>query len=138
MAELKTTKQNGGVIEFLASIPDEMTRRECQTLADIMSEISGEPGDMWGTSIVGFGQYHYKYASGREADWFKIGFSPRKQNLTLYIMNGHEDKKDLLAKLGPHTLGKACIYIKHLRDIDLDVLEAMLKRAMAATNYGIA
>jgi len=136
MAELKTKKQNTGVKEFLASIPDEETRKDCQTLADVMSKITGDSGDMWGTSIVGFGTYHYKYSTGREADWLRMGFSPRKVNLTIYIMSGFEDKKDLLAKLGPHSLGKGCLYLKHLRDIDFKVLESILQRANISKNYG--
>jgi hypothetical protein len=136
MAELKTKKQNGGVEEFLAAIEDEETRKDCQTIAKLMSKITGDKGDMWGTSIVGYGLYHYKYASGREADWLRMGFSPRKQNLTIYFMSGFEDKKDLLAKLGPHSLGKGCLYVKHLRNIDLQVLEALIKQANTAKNYG--
>jgi hypothetical protein len=138
MEELKTKRQNSGVKEFLASIPDESVRKDCQVLVDLMSKITGDPGDMWGTSIVGFGEYHYKYASGRENDWFRMGFSPRKANLTIYIMSGYEDKKDLLDKLGPHSLGKSCLYIKRLNDIDLSVLEELLEQANQARNYGQA
>ena len=136
MAELKTKKQNTGVKEFLASIPDDLVRKDCQTLADLMSKTTGDPGDMWGTSIVGFGTYHYRYASGREADWLRMGFSPRKANLTIYCMSGFGDKKDLLAKLGPHSLGKGCLYVKRLSDIDLKVLEALVKRANSSKNFG--
>ena len=136
MEELKTKKQNTGVKEFLAAIPDETVRKDCQTLFDIMSSITGDPGDMWGTSIVGFGEYHYRYASGRENDWFRMGFSPRRANLTIYIMSGYDDKRALLDKLGPHSLGKSCLYIKRLRDVDLGVLREMLERANQIKNYG--
>ncbi|HEY5806050.1 MAG TPA: DUF1801 domain-containing protein [Candidatus Saccharimonadales bacterium] len=138
MAELKTKKQNSGVDEFLASIPDDGVRQDCRELTDLMRKITGDPGDMWGTSIVGFGEYHYKYASGRENDWFRMGFSPRKQNLTIYIMSGYEDKEDLLAKLGPHSLGKSCLYIKRLADIDMKVLADLLRQAHQTKNYGEA
>ena len=136
MAELKTKKQNTGVKEFLANIPDDQVRKDCQTLTDLMSNITGDPGDMWGTSIVGFGTYHYRYATGREADWLRVGFSPRKANLTIYFMSGFEDKKDLLSKLGPHSLGKGCLYVKRLRDINLKVLEALIKRSNHSKNFG--
>lgn len=136
MAELKTQKQNTGVKDFLASISDETVRKDCQTLVALMHKITGDPGDMWGTSIVGFGQYHYKYATGREADWFKMGFAPRKQNLTIYIMSGYHDKQELLDKLGPHGLGKSCLYIRRLSDVDIKVLTDVLKAANKAKNYG--
>ena len=136
MTELKTKKQNGGVKEFLAAIADPRIRQDCQTLADMMSKVTGDPGDMWGSSIVGFGTYHYRYASGREADWLRMGFSPRKQNLTIYFMSGFEDKQDLLTKLGPHSLGKGCLYVKRLSAIDMTVLKQLIKRANTAKNHG--
>lgn len=136
MEKLKTQKQNSGVKEFLASIADESVRQDCQTLADMMHKITGDPGDMWGPSIVGFGEYHYKYASGRENDWFKMGFSPRKANLTIYIMSGYDDKQELLERLGKHSLGKSCLYVKRLSDIDLSVLRELLEAANKAKNYG--
>lgn len=136
MEELKTKKQNSGVTEFLARIADESVRKDCQTLVDMMREITGDPGDLWGTSIVGFGEYHYKYASGRENDWFKMGFSPRKANLTIYIMSGYDDKRALLARLGRHSLGKSCLYVRRLSDIDLSVLRELLEQANKAKNYG--
>lgn len=136
MAELKTKKQSGGVTQFLADLEDPAVRKDCQTLAQMMAEVTGDPGDLWGTSIVGFGEYHYKYASGRENDWFRMGFSPRKQNLTIYIMSGYEDKQKLLAKLGPHSLGKSCLCIKQLADVDLSVLRELLQAANSSRNYG--
>lgn len=138
MEELKTRRQNSGVSEFLAGIPDPQIRKDCQTLSDLMSTITGDPGDVWGTSIIGFGEYHYRYASGRENDWFKMGFSPRKQRLTIYIMSGYDDKQELLDKLGPHSLGKSCLYIRRLSDINLEVLDDLLRQANEAKNYGEA
>lgn len=138
MAELKTQKQNSGVADFLAGIADEKVREDCQTLATLMSKITDDPGDMWGTSIVGFGDYRYSYADGRENNWFKIGFSPRKQNLTIYIMGGYQGKQALLDKLGPHSLGKSCLYVKHLADIDLGVLEDLLRRSYEGNQDGRA
>lgn len=136
MTELKTKKQSGGVKEFLAVIADPRIRQDCQTLADMMSKVTGDPGDMWGTSIAGFGTYHYRYATGREADWLRMGFSPRKQNLTIYFMSGFENMQDLLAKLGPHSLGKGCLYVKRLSNIDMTVLRQLIERANKAKNYG--
>ena len=135
MAELKTQKQNTGVKEFLEGITDPEVKQDCMTLDKLMGKITGDEGDMWGTSIVGYGTYHYKYASGREADWMKMGFSPRKQNLTLYILSGFEGQKDLLAKLGKHSLGKGCLYLKRLSDIDMKVLEEIIKRSDASKNF---
>ncbi len=96
-----------------------------------MREITGDEPAMWGPSMVGFGRYHYKYASGREGDWFVAGFSPRKQNLTLYIMSGFSGYDELMARLGKHTTGKSCLYIKRLEDVDLAVLEELIRRSVA-------
>ena len=130
MAELKTKRQNSGVTEFLTNIPDEAVRKDCQTLADMMSRLTDDPGDMWGTSVVGFGQRRLTYATGRELDWFAMGFSPRKGKLTLYLgLNALAPMDDLLAKLGPHSLGKGCLYIRRLSDVDMDMLTEILQRA---------
>lgn len=120
----------------MSDIQDPEARKDCLTLHELMSKATGDAGDMWGTSIVGYGTYHYKYATGREADWLRMGFSPRKQNLTIYFMSGFADKQDLLAKLGPHSLGKGCLYVKRLSDIDLKVLGALIKRANTSKNFG--
>ena len=96
----------------------------------MMKEITGESPKMWGPSIVGFGSYHYKYDSGREGDWFVAGFSPRKQSLTLYIMSGFRRYDELLAKLGKHTHGKSCLYIKKLEDVDMSVLKEMVAQSV--------
>ena len=131
MAELKTKKHAGDVGAFLEGIENERRREECQTVNDIMRRVTGEDGAMWGTSIVGFGSYHYKYASGREGDWFLTGFAPRKQALTVYIMPGFAAFGDLMAKLGKHKTAKSCLYIKKLEDVDLDVLEDLIARSIA-------
>ena len=96
----------------------------------ILEEVTGENAQMWGDSIVGFGSYHYKYESGREGDWFVTGFSPRKQNLTLYIMSGFDEYDQLLSKLGKHTTGKACLYIKKIEDVDVDVLKELVQKSV--------
>jgi len=130
MAELKTKKQNSGVTDFIANIPDEAVRQDCRTLADLMSKITDDPGDMWGTSIAGYGTYRIRYADGHEADWLSIGFSPRKAKLSVYVMGGFDNMQAFLEKLGPHSLGKGCLYIKRLSDIDLKVLEYLLREAV--------
>ena len=97
----------------------------------LMEEETGEPAEMWGTSIVGFGSYHYKYESGREGDFMLAGFAPRKQALTLYIMGGHERHAELFAKLGKHRTGSSCLYINKLADVDLDVLREIVAESVA-------
>ena len=127
MAELKTKRNKGNVAAFLNSVPDEKKRQDSFTVLELMKNVTGEEPEMWGDSIVGFGSYHYKYASGREGDWFLSGFSPRKQNLTLYIMAGFDEYDQLLEKLGKHSTGKSCLYIKKIEDIDIDVLKELVK-----------
>ncbi|MFO7586362.1 MAG: DUF1801 domain-containing protein [Anaerolineales bacterium] len=131
MTENKTQKTDVNVTDFLNSITDEQKRQDGFTLLALMSEITGLEPKMWGTSIVGFGDVHYKYASGREGNWFKVGFSPRKQNLTLYIMDGFPKYQGLLAKLGKHKTGVSCLYIKRLEQIDQDVLREMISLSVA-------
>ena len=126
MAELKTKMTSASAAKFIAGIEDEQMRRECQTLNKLLRRITEKPPKMWGESIVGYGSYHYKYASGREGDWFIAGFSPRKQNLTIYVMAGFSQHKKLLDKLGKHKLGKCCLYLKRLDDLDPEVLEELL------------
>jgi hypothetical protein len=126
MAELKTKRTNAGVADFLKSIADEERRRDCETLVRLMKKVTKAPAKMWGPSIVGFGAYHYKYASGREGDWFLAGFSPRKQDLTLYVMAGNASFPELLARLGKHKTGSSCLYVKRLSDVDLAVLEKLV------------
>ena len=137
MAELKTKLSDASVEVFLDGIADEAKRRDSYAILAMMQEVTGVEGKMWGDSIVGFGSYHYKYASGREADWPLVGFSPRKQNLTLYIMSGFEQYDELLQRLGKHSTGKACLYVKRLADVDPAVLRELVKLSvehMVSTN----
>ncbi len=126
MAENKTKPTTKSVPDFLNSIEDPDKKKDCQALSALMEEITGSKPKMWGDSIIGFGDYHYKYASGREGDWFLVGFSPRKQNLTLYIMGYLEFFTDILEGLGKYKHGKGCLYVKKLEDIDTDVLKTLI------------
>jgi len=130
MAELKTKQTNESVKDFLNKIPDEERRADCFAIAKLMEEVTGEKPKMWGPSIVGFGSYHYKYASGREGDWPVTGFSPRKKDLTLYIMMGFEKHRDLMEKLGKHSKSKSCLYIKRLADINGPTLKKLIKTSI--------
>jgi len=122
----KTTENDGDVDAFLAAVEDDVKRTDSLALKKMMERVSGEPAKMWGDSLVGFGSYHYKYASGREGDFLLTGFAPRKQNLSLYIMPGFDPYQDELAKLGKHKTARACLYIKRLSDVDLGVLERIV------------
>jgi hypothetical protein len=126
MAELKTKMNDASVADFLNKIPDEEKRRDCFEILKIMKQATRVEPKMWGASIVGFGSYHYKYASGREADWMLTGFSPRKQNITLYIMSGFGRYRELLKKLGKNSTGASCLYIKKLQDVDKRVLKELV------------
>jgi len=126
MAENKTKPTAKSVPEFLNQISDLNRREDCLAISGMMERLSGSQPKMWGDSIVGFGDYRYKYASGREGDWFLVGFSPRKQNLSIYIMGYLEFYSDILEGLGKFKHGKGCLYIKKLEDIDLDVLETLI------------
>ena len=130
MAENKTQKTKESVSDFIKKIADEQMRKDCTALKKVMEASTGAKAKMWGPSIVGFGDYHYKYDSGREGDFFLAGFSPRKQNLTLYIQGEPENKKALLEKLGKYKAGGSCIYVKKLEDIDLKVLDKMIRDGM--------
>ena len=130
MAELKTKVNDASVDEFLQGVKDEGVREDCYKILDIMQKATKAEPKMWGKTIVGFGSYHYKYASGREGDWMLTGFSPRKQNLTLYIMPGFEEYGDLLEKLGKHTTGVSCLYIKKLEDVDNKVLKELVTKSV--------
>ncbi len=132
MAELKTTKNSASVSDFLNGIEDDRKRKDAKIVAKIMKRVTGEPPRMWGTSIVGYGEHHYKYASGREGDWMLTGFSPRKQALTLYIMPGFSKYDSLMKKLGTHKTGKSCLYIRKLEDVDLGVLEQLIEQSVEA------
>ena len=128
-ADVKTKKNEASVESFLNTIKDEEVRRDCFEIAQMMKKASKEEPKMWGSSIIGFGEYHYKYESGREGDTMKIGFSPRKQNLTLYILLGANPENPLLKKLGKHTTGKGCLYIKKLADVDKKVLQELINES---------
>jgi len=130
MAELKTKLNDRSVEKFLNGIADDKKRQDCFTLLELMKQVTQAEPKMWGSSIVGFGSYHYKGASGREGDWLLTGFSPRKQNLTLYIMAGFEQYDALLKKLGKHSTGKSCLYIKRLEDIDLPTLRKLVRQSV--------
>jgi hypothetical protein len=130
MAELKTKPTSQSVSTFLSKITDEARRKDCEVVAKLMSEVTGARPQMWGPSIVGFGRYHYKYESGREGDWMLMGFSPRKGDLTLYILPGMHEFQELLSKLGKYKNAKSCLYVKKLEDIDLTVLRQILKQAL--------
>ena len=127
MAELKTTPNDGDVEAFLSSVEDERKRDDCYAILQMMQEITGEPPKMWGGTIVGFGSYHYKYESGRTGTWFLTGFSPRKQNLTMYLMPGAESLGDLFEGLGKYKMGKGCLYVKTLSQIDPEVLRKLIQ-----------
>ena len=129
MADLKTKPTDQNVQAFLEGIENESRRQDCLTLVELMKDVTGAEPRMWGTSIIGFGHYHYKYDSGRENDWFPVGFSPRKQNLTLYLLGGLEQQAELLSKLGKCKTGKGCLYINKLADVDLRVLREMVKKS---------
>ena len=122
MAELKTQKNEANVADFLAGVTDPKRRADAQAVTALMAEVTGAEPTMWGTSIVGFGAYHYRYASGRGGDWPAVGFSPRKQALTIYLSAGFHGHDDLLGRLGPHTTGRSCLYVKRLADVDPAVL----------------
>lgn len=126
MAELKTKVNEQSVTKFLNSIADKQRRQECLTVLEMMKKATKTEPKMWGSSIVGFGKYHYVYASGREGDWFLTGFSPRKQSLTLYIMGGLSAHEALLQKLGKHKTGKGCLYVNKLEDLDLPTLRKLI------------
>ena len=131
MAELKTKPNEQSVEAFLNGIEDEKKRQDCFTVLEIMKQITKAEPQMWGSSIVGFGTYHYKYESGREGDWLVAGFSPRKQNLTLYIMAGFSRYDELLSKLGKFKTGKSCLYINKIADVDLPILKELITQSVA-------
>jgi len=126
MAELKTRKNDADVDAFLQSVENEKRVADCRAVMEIMEEVTGEKPSMWGTSIIGYGSYHYKYGSGREGDWFLTGLSPRKQSLSLYIMGGITPHEDIMARLGKYKTGKSCIYINKLEDVDLGTLRELI------------
>lgn len=127
MAEAKTKQTDLSVDAYIDAVADTTRREDCRKLIEVMSRVTASEPRMWGTSIVGFGSYHYKYASGHEGDACLTGFSSRKQDLTLYIMPGFERCESQLARLGKHKLGKSCLYVKRLADVDMTVLTELIK-----------
>ena len=130
-ANNKTVENKQSVEDFLAAPKIDTVKDDCLAIIALMSKATGEQPKMWGPSIVGFGKFPMKYPSGRELDWFYCGFSPRKDKLTLYFMDGLENKEALLAKLGKHSIGKSCLYVKRLSDLDMKVLGEMVDQSVA-------
>jgi hypothetical protein len=133
MADLKTIPTKVSVDKFLRGITDEKKRADCYQILELMKKITKAEPKMWGTSIVGFGRFHYVYESGHAGDWFLAGFSPRKQNLTIYLMGGFEGCTDLLNQLGKYSTGKGCLYINKLADVDLKILRKLIGRSIQLT-----
>jgi hypothetical protein len=129
MAELKTKQNRASVSAFLKSVENDQRRKDSQELLAMMKAVTGKAPKMWGDSIVGFGAYHYKYKTGREGDWMVTGFSPRKQNLTVYIMPGFSKYQALLKRLGKYKTSVSCLYLNKLDDIDRKVLKQLVARA---------
>jgi len=130
MSDLKTKRNDANVDAFISTVENETRRHDFYQILEIMKTVTKKSPEMWGGNIVGFGTYYYQYESGQEGNWFTTGFSPRKQNLTLYIMPGFSQLEDLLAKLGKHKLGKSCLYINELSDVNLKVLEQIIKNSV--------
>jgi hypothetical protein len=131
MAEMKTKQTEASVEDFLNLIEDNQKREDCFEIVKMMKQVTKKEPKMWGPAIIGFGSYHYKYESGREGDSPQIGFSPRKQNITLYVLSGSNHESPLLQKLGKHSTSKVCLYIKRLTDVDKKVLQELIKESFA-------
>ncbi|MCH9815800.1 MAG: DUF1801 domain-containing protein [Actinomycetia bacterium] len=131
MAENKTQRTDASVPDFLAAVQNPRRQADAYAVAELMREVTKEDPAMWGPAIVGYGETHLRYASGRELDWFKIGFSPRSQALTIYLMDGTEAHPGALARLGKHTTGRACLYIKNLADVDVAVLREIMTESVS-------
>jgi hypothetical protein len=136
MAELKTKPTGVSVEEFINTIPDEQKQRDCWEIIGLMQAAAKAPPKIWGSAIIGFGDVHLEYASGRELDWFPIGFSPRKQNLALYLSGGLEAYTALLENLGKYKTGKGCLYINRLDEIDLPTLKTIIERSVKTAIQG--
>jgi len=130
MAENKTTPNDGDVVAFLNQVENEQKRQDCFAILELMRQATGEQPVMWGDAIIGFGSYHYRYASGREDDSPLVGFSPRKQNITIYITSGFEQYESLLNRLGKHSTAKSCLYLKKLDDVDTTILAELVRRSV--------
>lgn len=131
MAELKTKATKESVTAFIDAVADETRRKDCKTVMKLMAEVTKEKPRMWGASIVGYGKYAYTYASGQSGEWPIVSFSPRKNDLTLYIMPGVDAFPDLMSKLGKYKTGKSCLYLKKLADVDLGVLRELVEQSVA-------
>jgi hypothetical protein len=129
-AALKTQKNKASVKKFLDKVPDERRRNDAHAVSSIMEDITGEKPAMWGAGMVGFGSYHYKYDSGQEGDWPLVGFAPRKDSLTLYIMPGFKEYRGLLEQLGKHKTGVSCLYIKSLDDVHVPTLKSLVRQSV--------
>lgn len=138
MAENKTKPTDQSVKAFINALDDEQKIADSSALIDLMKEVTGCEPKMWGSSIIGFDQYHYKYESGREGDFLKVGFSPRKREFSIYLMCSFDKNQELMEKLGKHRTGKSCLYVKRLEDIDIDVLKELIKESIKFVNekYG--
>jgi hypothetical protein len=130
MAELKTRPTGDDVVAYLESIEDEQRRADCFALLELLQRVTGAEPVLWAGGIIGFGDYHFHYASGREGEWFEAGFASRKANIAVYVMPGLEPFAEILERLGKHSIGVGCLYIKRLADIDLNVLEELLSSAV--------
>jgi len=131
MPDQKTLPSSSDPGDFIRSVENDTRRKDAERLLAIMTDVTGEAPVMWGPTMVGFGAFHYRYASGREGDSMKVGFSPRKSALTLYGLQGHPGSAELLERLGPHTLGKGCVYVKKLESVDEDVLRELIAHGFA-------
>lgn len=130
MADLKTKENDRDVLAFINGLENEQRKSDCKELLKLFSEITNEQPKMWGSSIIGFGSYHYKYESGREGDWFLTGFSPRKSNLSIYITSGFKEYENLLEELGKYKTGSSCLYVKKLSDIDTSKLAKLVEKSV--------
>ncbi|WP_149202955.1 DUF1801 domain-containing protein [Actinotalea subterranea] len=131
-----TQENDGDVAAFVAAVTDDVRRQDAEALVELMRRVTGEPPRLWGTSIVGFGRYHYAYASGREGDAPAAGFSPRASATTVYLMDGVDEHAELLTSLGRHRVGKGCLYVRRLSDVDVGVLEEIVRRSYATLTRG--
>ena len=136
MTELKTKPNDKSVDQFLKRVENPTKKEDSFKILEIMKELTKEKPIMWGDSIIGFGSYHYKYASGREGNWFRVGFSPRKQNLTVYLMTGFEKYKEILNNLGKFKTGKSCLYINKLKDVDIPSLRELILESFTHLQIG--
>lgn len=136
MAEPKTRPTRASAARFVAGVESEVRRRDAERLLELFEAVTGEEPVMWGDSIVGFGSYEFEYETGRTGTWLRVGFSPRKANLTLYLLGGFDELGELLARLGRHRLGKSCLYITRLDDVELDVLGELIAAGYRARAMG--